>query len=140
MVRHSIPVKFDEPCNVGKAHDHGYGTVSVRPHDPGMFVAELLKRQQPDVTNRLCKQAHDYTDNQRPERQPGQYHGRAIASPSSVGTFGSPSRDRRPVPVLSSGTTLMIDGLMCEEETAVTTRTAPVPADPVKVIMADSAG
>src|SRR5215470_3100637 len=38
-------------CHVGKAHDHGYGTVSVPPHDPGMVVAELLKRQS-GVTNR----------------------------------------------------------------------------------------
>jgi hypothetical protein len=31
--------------NVGKTHDHGYGTVGVRPHDRGMFVEELLQRQ-----------------------------------------------------------------------------------------------
>jgi CBS domain-containing protein len=41
------------------------------------------------------------------------------------------------VPIFSSRTTLILTGLMHEEEMAVTTRTAPVPTDPVKIIMAD---
>src|SRR5215470_18487940 len=42
-------------CNVRKAHDHGYGTVGVRPRDWDMFVAELLKRQSGGINRRQAR-------------------------------------------------------------------------------------